>query len=214
MESRQTDDVLWPGTWTEKAAKMLRLDLEGATALMQAEDPNSEGIPYETQGPDGPLFADFHSLRHSYIAMLDHAGLTLKQAMQLARHSDPKLTMSRYGRAGLHDLGAAVERMPSLTSNTAEPESTKATGTDGLTIAGDHNETETSQLSDLSGDLSENGGFRATQVDSSGRTVVSAPSSQVVGSKGKTRRNAGENETGLAGFEPATDGLEIRCSIP
>ena len=36
--------------------------------------------------------------------------------MQLARHSDPKLTMARYGRAQLHDLAGAVERLSVCTN--------------------------------------------------------------------------------------------------
>jgi hypothetical protein len=71
-------------------------------------------IPYAVEGPDGPLFADFHALRHSYVALLDRAGLTLKTVMQLARHSDPRLTMARYGRAQLRDLGSAVESLTPL----------------------------------------------------------------------------------------------------
>ena len=39
--------------------------------------------------------------------------------MQLARHSDPKLTMARYGRAQLHDLGRAVDRLPTFTGSSA-----------------------------------------------------------------------------------------------
>src|SRR3989442_12720907 len=81
---------------------MLRIDLD------------APGIPYVAEGPDGPLYADFHALRHSYIALLDKSGATLKEAMQLARHSDPKLTMAVYGRAQLHDLGEAVGRLPRL----------------------------------------------------------------------------------------------------
>ena len=79
---------------------MLRIDLEAA------------GIPYEVEGPEGPLFADFHALRHSYVGLFEGAGISVKSAMALARHSDPKLTMKRYGRAHLSDLGAAVERLP------------------------------------------------------------------------------------------------------
>jgi hypothetical protein len=71
------------------------------------------GIPYVIDGPDGPLYADFHSLRHTYVALLDRSGASLKQAMQLARHSDPKLTMARYGRAQLHDLEETVRRSTS-----------------------------------------------------------------------------------------------------
>ncbi len=118
LTGRPGDQPIWPGTWFQKAADMLRVDLDAC------------GIPYVVEGPDGPLFADFHALRHSFIAMLDKSGATLKEAMQLARHSDPKLTMAVYGRAQLHDLGQTVGRLPSLTDGPV-PESMKVTGTDG-----------------------------------------------------------------------------------
>src|SRR5262249_26862453 len=117
LAARAPIQPVWPGTWAEDAADMLRLDLEAAA------------IPYTVEGPDGPQHADFHSLRHSYVALLDRAGLTLKMAMQLARHSDPRLTMARYGRAALCDLGAAVEALPGLLS--AAPQTLAATGTNG-----------------------------------------------------------------------------------
>jgi hypothetical protein len=93
MAGRPTGAPLWPGNWWENAADMLRIDLDAA------------GVPYVTEGPDGPLYADFHSRRHNFIALLEKSGATLKEAMQLARHSDPKLTMAVYGGAQLHDLG-------------------------------------------------------------------------------------------------------------
>jgi integrase len=102
LDGRPADQPIWPGTWPEKAAEMFRLDLDTA------------GIPYVVEGPDGPRYADFHALRHSYIALLDRSGATLKEAMQLARHSDPRLTMAVYGRAQLHDLGQTVGRLPTL----------------------------------------------------------------------------------------------------
>jgi hypothetical protein len=98
---------------------MLRLDLDAA------------GIPYVVDGPDGPLYADFHALRHSFVRLLDQSGATLKQAMQLARHSDPKLTMRRYGRAQLHDLAGAVEKTPALILQPA-PKAARATGTENV----------------------------------------------------------------------------------
>src|SRR5262249_45870463 len=123
LADRPAEQPVWPGSWHERAADMLRDDLEAA------------GIPYVIEGPDGPLHADFHALRHSYVALLDQAGLTLKQAMQLARHSDPKLTMAVYGRAALHDLGAAVDRIPGLTPDRqgAAPR-LRATGTEGAEL--------------------------------------------------------------------------------
>src|ERR1700751_2385666 len=97
---------------------MLRIDLD------------APGIPYVVDGPDGPLYADFHALRHSYIALLEKSGATLKEAMQLARHSDPKLTMAVYGRAQLHDLGEAVRRLPALLEGPAKSAPARAaTGT-------------------------------------------------------------------------------------
>jgi integrase len=120
MEGRPSGNPLWPGNWWKKGADMLRIDLDAA------------GVPYVVEGTDGPLYADFHALRHSYIALLEKSGATLKEAMQLARHSDPKLTMAVYGRAQLHDLGRAVERLPDLmTGPTPSERALKATGTDG-----------------------------------------------------------------------------------
>jgi len=111
---------VWPGTWSQTAAEMLRIDLDAA------------GVPYTVEGPAGLLFADFHSLRHSFISLLDRSGASLKVAMQLARHSDPKLTMARYGRAQLHDLGQAVDQLPCLTGvERTEGRPAKATGTAG-----------------------------------------------------------------------------------
>jgi integrase len=108
---------LWPGYWSERAADMLKVDLAAARAgwIAEAEDPGerkrreeSDTLVYEVQGPDGPLFADFHSLRHSYITLLERSGVSPKMAQQLARHSDIRQTMQRYTHATLLDLGAAV----------------------------------------------------------------------------------------------------------
>jgi integrase len=122
LATKTADQPLWPGRWIGKPVAVLRRDLAAA------------GIPYTVPGPDGkPLFADFHALRHSFIALLDRAGATLKEAMQLARHTDPRLTMAVYGRAQLHDLAGAVDRLPGLITTAAKPipQALAATGTDG-----------------------------------------------------------------------------------
>jgi hypothetical protein len=73
---------VWPGTWHQKAAEMLRIDLEAA------------GIPFAVPGPDGrPLAADFHALRHTLGVLAEQGGATLREVMALMRHSDPKLTL-------------------------------------------------------------------------------------------------------------------------
>ncbi len=125
LQGKPARVAVWPGSWVEKPVEVLRRDLDAA------------GIPYVVEGADGtPLYADFHALRHTFIALLDKAGATLKEAMQLARHSDPKLTMAVYGRAQLHDLGAAVDRLPSMIDGpSGEKENLLATGTDVADVA-------------------------------------------------------------------------------
>src|SRR5437588_865899 len=82
-----------------RAAAMLRIDLAAA------------GIPYAVDGPDGPLFADFHALRHSYITLCGRAGIDLRTLQELAGHSTPVLT-ARYSHRHLDDLAGAVGRLP------------------------------------------------------------------------------------------------------
>ena len=96
---------------------MLRLDLQAA------------GIPYRD---DEGRVCDFHSLRHSYITLLERSGAHPKVAQELARHSDIRLTMQVYTHTRLHDLAGAVEDLPALLDTApAEAERVRATGTDG-----------------------------------------------------------------------------------
>jgi integrase len=134
LRGRQPHDKLWPGSWREEPIKMLRLDLADA------------GIEYRVDGPDGPLFVDFVAFRHFFIASLDRPGITLKQAMELARHRDPRLTCRVYGKAQLQELGAAVDlalnlapapRTPAqLVSSSREPDGppTPPAGANGIQI--------------------------------------------------------------------------------
>ena len=101
-------EPLWPGTWSEKAADMIRGDLEPA------------GIPFAVPGRDGPLVADLHALRGSFIVLLERSGATLREAMTLARHSDPKLTMRVYGRLSRSESRDAINRLPSLTDGAVD----------------------------------------------------------------------------------------------
>lgn len=99
---RPKEKPVWPGKWPDRGSDMLRIELDSCS------------IPYVIDGPNGPLYADFHSLRHSFVALIDASGVSPKMAMQLARHADPRLTMERYGKAGLEELSQAIEGMPSL----------------------------------------------------------------------------------------------------
>lgn len=91
------DSLIWPGSWRHDGARMLRKDLAAA------------GIPYTDA--DGRQY-DFHALRHQFITNLAMGGVSPKEAQDLARHSDIRLTMNAYTHLGLHDLAAALEKLP------------------------------------------------------------------------------------------------------
>ena len=80
---------------------MLRIDLDAA------------GIPYAVEGPDGPEYADFHALRHSYLTLGGRSGIDLRTLQELAGHSKPELT-ARYSHRRLYDLAGAVDKLPNL----------------------------------------------------------------------------------------------------
>jgi integrase len=119
LRGKPAGQPVWGGTWARDrtGGEMLRRDLEAV------------GIPYATEGPDGPLFADFHALRHSYLTLGGRAGIDLRTLQELAGHSTSALT-ERYSHRRLHDLAGAVEKLPSLLPKEAPAEVLQATGTD------------------------------------------------------------------------------------
>ena len=122
LSGRPADALVWGGTWAEqhRGAEMIRGDLEAA------------GIPYVVEGPDGPEYADFHALRHSYLTLGGRAGIDLRTLQELAGHSKPELT-ARYSHRRLCDLTGAVGKLPSIFPHEpgAVGETLRATGTDG-----------------------------------------------------------------------------------
>src|SRR5262249_48010505 len=107
LDGRARNAPVWPGAWNEDAAEMLRADLADA------------GIPYAVAGPDGPLYADFHALRHTYLTLAGRAGIDLRTLQELAGHSTPSLT-ARYSHRRLHDLAGAVEKLPNFLADSQE----------------------------------------------------------------------------------------------
>jgi hypothetical protein len=122
LAGKPTDVLIWGGTWASgcTGAEMIRSDLEAA------------GIAYAVDGPDGPEYADFHSLRHSFLTLGGRSGIDLRTLQELAGHSDPKLT-ARYSHRRLYDLAGAVEKLPNLvpTRPDAGEIPLRLTGTDG-----------------------------------------------------------------------------------
>ena len=75
--------------------------------------------------------ADFHALRHTYGSLLAKSGVAPRVAMALMRHTDMRLTMNVYTDPRIFDLAGAVSNAAELRQRTAEPQTAKATGTDG-----------------------------------------------------------------------------------
>ena len=94
---------------------MIRIDLAAAD------------IPYRDDGKD----YDFHALRHQFITGLARAGVSLKSAQELARHSKPELTANTYTHLTIKDTAADVEKMAAIPTG-QHPDQQRATGTDAF----------------------------------------------------------------------------------
>ncbi len=92
LATRKPDEPLW--RLPERTAeRLLYPDLKRA------------GIDYGVEG--GPVI-DCHSFRHGFITTLVRAGVPVKSAQRLARHSDPRLTLNIYSHLTIADDRAAL----------------------------------------------------------------------------------------------------------
>jgi integrase len=97
LRGRPRRQRVWPGTWRDRAAEMVRIDLAAA------------GIPFEDE--DGRSF-DFHALRGQFITFLAARGVHPKAAQMLARHSTITLTLDHYTHLDRREAARALKRLP------------------------------------------------------------------------------------------------------
>jgi len=114
IKGRDTDKPLWR-------------KIDKACELWMQPDLAAAGIAYKDHNDE---VADFHSLRHTFIARMNRGGVPISTAMDLARHSDPSLTLKTYGHISTSDRKAGVEaaavRGPGASPQTApEPPARK-----------------------------------------------------------------------------------------
>jgi len=101
LNGLESDDLLFPKLAKRRTWLMVKKDLERV------------GIPYKT--PEG--VADFHAAgRHTHITELLRNGASVPEAMELARHSDVKMTM-RYAHIGIEDQAKALSALPAPKSD-------------------------------------------------------------------------------------------------
>jgi len=95
--------------------KLLQVPVNAARDM--DKDLKAAGIPKRTFL--GKL--DFHACRVAYVSYVMESGASVKEAMSLARHATPDLTLNVYGRAREDRLGEVVEAVGKLAL--PEPES-------------------------------------------------------------------------------------------
>jgi site-specific recombinase XerC len=120
-----------------KAALLLRADMDAARAawIDAATDPaeraEREASDYLRHIDSQGRVVDFHGLRVHYVSRIVEAGATVRESMELARHSDPRLTMRVYAKVSMHNLAGVLSRMHTPTTPRPEREAMRATGTHG-----------------------------------------------------------------------------------
>ena len=173
---------LFPGTWAEKAAKMLRADLDAAE------------IQYLTDAG----YCDFHSLRHTFISNLVASGVHPKLAQQLARHSTITLTMDRYSHVGLLDMTTALELLPVVTP---ESHTMRATGT-----TDDASDFSCTKSCTRPAEINHSQPFLTGSMSTIDDSSHQAKNPRFPGG------NEGFDAVKVVGLEPTTYGLKVRCS--
>lgn len=112
----------WGRIPSDCPGRLVQADLGEARAAWIAEAQGEEEkrtreqsafLAYQTQGPDGPLFWDFHALRVWYVSQLAaDPQVDIKTLMRLARHTTPNLSLSVYARHREESTRAATNRLP------------------------------------------------------------------------------------------------------
>ena len=113
---------LWPGTWHERASKMLQIDLAAARKawieeVAPAERPERERSDRLAYKDERGRYFDFHAQRGQFVSNLARAGVHPKVAQQLARHSTIHLTMANYTHLETADLCSGVQALPTLANH-------------------------------------------------------------------------------------------------
>ena len=139
-------DAAKPFPLPDKTGRMLHQDMAEARQAWLRDSADAEQcyhrfgsdflLPRDSRG----LVLDFHSFRHGYVTAICRANVSPRVMMELARHSDPRLTMKRYSRVAVSDAAAALDCLPKLTGANGKDSQTvpvRMTGTYDATAAQD-----------------------------------------------------------------------------
>jgi integrase len=111
---------LWSNL-TQHTSKMLKADLEAA------------GIEYKMQGQDGPLFADFHALRHTFCTAICRTNAPIKDMLEMTRHTSADLFLKTYAKTNIRNKANVAAQLPDFRAGEPEEQRTSQGGESGCT---------------------------------------------------------------------------------
>ncbi len=207
---------LWPSSWNDDGARMLRDDLTDARNvwLKQATDEEDRAVrersTFLAYADANGKVADFHAARHTFITT---AAMTLppKMAQRLARHSTPMLT-ERYTHIQLKDVGDAADDLPPLLIQVEATalESGPATGEQLCLTAPTGSESDPVCLSNACQKPGTLGHLEAQAGTTGGSEGDCRPLTQLLALQSQTLVRKADGE----GFEPPVDFRPQRFSRP
>jgi len=211
--------AMMPSKWN--LAKMIRKDMATARKVWIDESGNNEAQRKDREQSEfladadaSGRVADFHALRHTFITRLVQSGASVKVAQELARHSTPVLTLGRYSHIGLHDTSAALDALPSLPPmpNAPQAQQLRKTGTDDLPHDPPTPPTPKPPRRHLDTSLDTICIAGRIPANPDGAENQPLAVAQTPANKGESVISSGNSSKPTAGVEPATYGLQNRCS--
>ena len=205
-------DADCPFPLPKHSAEMLHADMADGRAAWIADAADDDERQDRDKAPDflmpedsAGLWLDFHSFRHGYVTQICKSDMSPREMLELARHSDPRLTFRRYSRVAVADTARALEAaLPKLnTGPGAERQAgeLRATGTDDA-VAGDDGEKRFARFFAKQGELSGRYDELSRTQEQRGRAkknLASAGKTRISKGQGDSRRGAGVADR--AGFE-------------
>ncbi len=165
------------------------------------------GIP---KRDDRGRTVDVHALRHTFASLLSRGGVAPRTAQAALRHSTIELTMQTYTDPRLLDVAGALDVLPDLPlDGRPDAERMRATGTDDAANRTDASAGSLVPNLVLAIDRDRARLAQTDQVNKIGDLSAVLGSDAAVTSCAKGAENSTKPP---AGFEPATCGLQNRCS--